>query len=132
MTAQYSVAARNARADAITTAVGNAGLLRIYMGAPPADCAAAATGTLLSQHTMGSPLAPAASGGTSAFTPPANVNASATGTASHFRIYKADGTTCVAQGTVGASGADINLNTTSIVSGGPVVINSLGIVEGGA
>lgn len=33
--------------------------------------------------------------------------------------------TAIEQGTVGTSGADLNLNTTSIVSGGPVAITSL-------
>ena len=36
MTTGYSVAARNAQLDAITTAVGNAGKLRIYDGTRPA------------------------------------------------------------------------------------------------
>lgn len=129
---QYSDAARNGRADAVTTAVGNAGFLRIYTGTAPANCAAAATGTLLSQHTLGSPFAPAASGGVQSPTLPANVNASATGTAGYARIYQSNGTTCVQQRTVGTSGAEVNLNTLSIVSGGPVQINSWTDTEGGA
>ncbi len=132
MALQYSVAVRNGRADAVTTVVGSAGKLRLYTGSAPADCAAAATGTLLSEHTLGSPFAPAASGGVLSPTLPANVNAAASGTAGYWRIYKSDGTTCAKQGSVGTSGADINLNTLSIVAGGPVQLNSWTITEAGA
>lgn len=132
MALQYSVAARNARADSVATAVGSAGKLRLYTGSAPVDCATVASGTLLSEHTLGSPFAPAASGGVLSPTLPSNVNASSSGTAGYWRIYKADGTTCVKQGSVGTSGADINLNTLSIVSGGPVQLNSWAITEAGA
>lgn len=132
MSLQYSVALRNARADAKTTIVGNAGLLRIYTGSAPATCADAATGTKLSEHTCGSPFAAGAASGVLSPTLPANVNALATNTAGYWRLYKADGTTCVAQGSVGTSGADLNLNTLSLVSGGPVQVNSWAWTEGGA
>lgn len=132
MALQYSAALRNGRADQKTTVIGNAGLLRIYTGAAPADCATAASGTKLSEHTLGSPLAPGASGGVLSPTVPSNVLALATGTAGYWRIYKADGTTCVIQGSVGTSGADLNLNTLSLVLSGPVQINSWTFTEGGA
>jgi hypothetical protein len=63
---------------------------------------------------------------------PSNVNALATGTAGYWRVYKSDGTTCVIQGSVGTSGADLNLNTLSLVTGGPVQVNSWTFTEGGA
>lgn len=44
---QFSTAARNASLDAIETAIGASPILRIRSGAPPADCAAARTGTIL-------------------------------------------------------------------------------------
>lgn len=133
MALQYSTTARNARADSgIASIIGNAGLLRLYTGAAPADCATSATGTKLSEHTLGSPFAPSASGGVQSPTLPANVNALATGTAGYWRVYKADGTTCVIQGSVGTTGADLNLNTLAIVSGGPVQLNSWTFTEGGA
>lgn len=132
MALQYSVALRNAQADAKTTQVGSAGKLRIFTGSPPADCATASTGTLLSEHTLGSPFAPGASGGVLSPTLPSNVNAGNTGTAGYWRVYKSDGTTCVLQGLCGTSGSDMNLNTLSIVSGGPVQVNSWTITEAGA
>lgn len=132
MALQYSAAARNGRGDAVTTAVGNAGLLRIFTGSAPADCVTAFTGTKLSEHTLGSPFAPGTSAGVQSPTLPANVNALATGTAGYWRVYKADGTTCVIQGSVGTSGADLVLNTLSLVTGGPVQCNSWVFTEGGA
>jgi hypothetical protein len=133
MALQYSVAARNARADnGIRDIIGNAALLRIYTGTAPADCATAATGQKLSEHTLGSPFAPGASSGVQSPTLPSNVNALATGTAGYWRVYKSDGTTCVIQGSVGTSGADLNLNTLSLVTGGPVQVNSWTFTEGGA
>lgn len=132
MALQFSVLARNGRANAVTTEVGNAGLLRIYSGTIPATCADAATGTKLTEQTCGSPFAPGASGGVLSPTLPADANALATNTAGYHRVYKADGTTCVIQGTVGTSGADLNLNTLSIVSGGPVHASSWSYTETGA
>lgn len=129
---QYSIAERNARGDTHTTQVGSAGLLRIYTGAAPVDCVTTATGTKLSEHTLGSPFGPASAAGVLSPTLPANVNALASGTAGYWRIYKSDGTTCVMQGTVGTSGAELNLNTLAIASGGPVQVNSFSITEQGA
>lgn len=134
MAFQQSVAARTAQADTITTTVGNAGLLRIYTGTVPANCAAAATGTKLSEHTLGSPFAPGASSGVLSPTLPANVNGLADGTAGYYRIYKADGTTCVVQDSVVSSGPGLVLNPSSnlIASGQPVQVNSWTITMGGA
>src|SRR5690348_6903951 len=122
MALQLSTTARNGRADAITTAVGNAGLLRIYTGSIPADCGTAASGTKLSESTCGSPFAPGAASGVLSPTLPAQVAAVASGTAGYWRVYKSDGTTCVAQGSLGTtgSGADLILNSLTIVSGGYV------------
>ncbi len=123
MSLQLTTAARNAQLDALTTSVGNAGKLKIYTGSPPASANDAATGTLLSTHTLSSPFAPGASSGVLSPTLPSNATAAATGTAGYFRVTKSDDTV-VAQGTCGTSGADCNLNTTSIVTGGPVQVSS--------
>lgn len=132
MALQFDVTAQNAMVNAIATEVGSAGFLEIYTGSIPANCAAATTGTKLSKHTLGSPMAPGASAGVLSPTLPANVNALATGTAGYWRVFKSDDTTCCMQGSVGTSGADLNLNTLALVSGGPVQINSWTITAGGA
>jgi hypothetical protein len=55
----------------------------------------------------------------------ADSSANATGTATWFRAFKSDGTTAIWDGSVGTSGATINLNTTSIVAGANVSVTSL-------
>jgi len=134
MALSFTTAVRNARQDAITTAAGNAALLRIYDGTPPASANAALSGnTKLAELVCGSPLAGAAA--SAALTANAISNdaaADATGTASFFRLYKSDGTTVIAQGTCGTSGADLNLNTLSLVAGGPVAVSSLVWTDGNA
>jgi hypothetical protein len=126
-----STTLRNARADAVTTAIGSAGLLRIYNGTPPATVGTALSGnTKLAECVCGSPFAAAASGGVLTANAIAQENsADATGTASFYRVYKSDGTTAVIQGSVGTSGADLNLNTVSLVAGGPVLISSFAYTE---
>lgn len=134
MTISIRTATRNAGLDTISSAIGNAGLLRIYDGTPPASANAALSGnTLLAELTCGTPFAAAASGGVltaNAITQDSSANA--TGTASFFRVYDSGGTNCMLQGTVGTSGADLNLNTVSIVSGGPVAVTSFAITAGNA
>lgn len=130
MTVAYSTTLRNARLDAVTSAVGNAGKLRIYDGSRPASGGAATN--LLAEFTLGSPFAGAASsGGPLSVTLPSNVNASASGTATWFRVVTSGGT-FVIDGSVSTSGSDLNLVTTSITSGQPVSITSWTITTGNA
>jgi hypothetical protein len=121
---------RNARADAITTFVGGSAKLSIYSGTQPATGGAATT--QLAQLTCNATFAPASSGGVLTLNAISNANAGATGTATWFRLFKTDGTTIVCDGTVGVSASDLNLNTTSLVSGGPVAISSFVITEANA
>lgn len=129
----FSTTLKNARGDAITTAIGNAGLLRIYDGTQPAGPGTAiSTQTLLAELTCGSPFAGSTSSGVlTANSITSDSSANATGTAAWARIVKSDGTTAVMDCTVGTSGADINLVTTSIVSTQPVAISSWVLTEGG-
>lgn len=122
---------RDAMLDAITTHAGNAALLRIYDGSRPATGGTATT--LLAELTCGTPFAAAAVNGVltlGAITQDASANA--TGTATWFRIVKADGTTHVMDGNVGTSGSDLNLTTTSIVATQPVSVTSFVITEANA
>lgn len=131
MTTGYNVTLRNAQLDAITTFAGNAALLRIYDGSRPATGGTATT--LLAELTCGSPFAAASSSGTltaNAITQDSSANA--TGTATWFRIVKSDGTTHVLDGSVGTSGADLNLTSTSIVATEPVSVTSLVVTRGNA
>lgn len=128
MALAYSVAVRNAMLDAITAAAGNAALLRIYDGTRPATGGSATT--LLAELTCGTPFAAGASSGVltlGSITQDASANA--TGTATWFRIVTSGGTQVI-DGNVGTSGSDLNLTTTSIVSGQPVSVTSFTITEG--
>ena len=126
----YATALRNAQLDAITTFAGNGAKLRLYSGAQPATGGAATT--MLAEFTLGSPFAPAASGGVLSPTLPADTTGVAAGTATWFRIVKADGTTHVIDGTAGTSGADLNLNTAAISVGVNVSITGFTITRGNA
>lgn len=133
MALKLSTTLRNAQGDAITTAVGASGLLRIYSGTRPATVATAISGTLLAELTCNATFAPAASGGVVTLNSiTQDSSADATGTATHFRLWKSDGTTAVIDGDVGTSGSDLNLNTVSIVAAGPVTVTSFTITLGGA
>lgn len=123
MTLGFVTTLRNAILDAITTFSGNSGKLRFYNGSQPATGGAATT--LLAELTFNATFAPGASSGVltlNAIT--ADTSADNTGTATWFRALKSDGTTIVMDGTVSTSGADINVNTTSFVSGSNVSVTS--------
>lgn len=134
MALKYSTTLRNAQLDAITTAVGTSGILRIYSGTRPANVAAAISGTLLAECVCNaSAFAAAASGGVLTANAIANdSSANASGTASHYRLFRSDGTTAVIDGDVSTSGADLNLDNTSINSGQVVSITSFTITAGNA
>lgn len=135
MALQLSVAARNARLDAIETAVGVSAILKIRTGAAPANCAAADSGTVLATLNLPSDwLAAAASGAKSKSGTWEDTSADATGTAAHFRIYASDGTTCHIQGTVTitSGGGDMELDNTSLAAGQTVTITSFTLTDGNA
>lgn len=129
---KFSLVARNAMGDALITAFGNGALLKVYTGTQPASVDTALSGnTLLGTLTCATPFAAAASGGVvTAGTITQDSSADNSGTATFFRIFKSDGTTAVHDGTVGTSAADLILNTTTIVSGGPISVSSLTITIG--
>lgn len=130
MTISYDDTTQKAKLDALDAMLGTSPLLRIYSGSVPATANAGIGGaTLLAELAMAStPFGAAAGTGTVTKTAAAiasDSSADASGTASFFRIYKSDGTTCRVQGSVGTSGADLNLVTTTIAAGQPVAVSSL-------
>lgn len=112
-----------------------AALLRIYSGTIPTDAdTALGAQVLLAELTMSDPAfgaaadsSPGATATASAITDDAAANA--TGTASFFRIYQSDGTTCEMQGDVTATGGGgtLQLNSTAIQSGAKVSVTALTI-----
>lgn len=123
--------ARNAMANAFAAlfdaAAGspNAGYIRIYDGTQPTNGGdAITTQKLLAELRFGDPAFGSASNGTiTANAIARDDSANDTGTASWARLLDGDGN-FIADVDVGTSGATINLNTTSLVSGGPVEITS--------
>ncbi len=116
-------------------ALANSGTLVIYSGTQPTNPDTGLSGnTALATFTFNASAFGAASQVSNteqiaASLVAGTVSASATGAATFARVYKSDGTTVVADLTVGTSGADINLNSTSITSGGNVTITSLTLAE---
>lgn len=131
MALAYDVSIRNAMLDAITTRAGSSALVQIYDGSRPATGGTATT--KLAELTCNATFAPSATGGVLTLNSiTQDASADATGTATWFRIVKSDGTTFVLDGSVGTSGSDLNLTTTSIVATQPVSITSFVITEGNA
>jgi len=122
------------------------GIIHIYSGSQPADADSVETGTKLVEITVSS----------GAFTPEVATNglefkkeisgtlsknsleawsgvASATGTAGWFRFYDnnedtgADVTSCRFDGSVGTSGAQLTVSSTSITSGATITVDSFDI-----
>lgn len=135
MTLQYSAAVRNAKLDAVETAIGASAVLKIRSGAAPANCAAADSGTVLATVNLPSDWMAAASGGVKSKAGTwEDTAADATGTAAHWRLYASDGTTCHAQGTVTATGGggDMEVNNTSFAAGQAFTVTAFGITAGNA
>ncbi|WP_298800109.1 hypothetical protein [uncultured Devosia sp.] len=109
----------------------NSGTIVIYSGTEPADPDTALSGnTALATFTFSTTACGSDSTSstyrvcTLSFSA-STVTASATGTATFARGFKSDGTTVIEDWTVGTSGADINLNSTAITSGGNVTLSSM-------
>lgn len=137
MTIGLSESIRNARLDLITAALDagtGAGMLQFFTGPRPATGTATTSQTLLGTVTFASPAAPAAVSGVLTFSAMTQDNsADADGTAVWARATDTEGN-FVADFSVGgnASGEDIELNTTTIVTGGPISIASGTITSGNA
>lgn len=120
----------NAACDALAALLNN-GYFRIYDGAQPTngDTAIGAQVLLAELRFNATAFGAAAAGVAAAAAIADDTDANATGTAAWFRCFKSDGTTAVFDGSVGTSGADLNLNTTAIVLHAAVSISSFSITQ---
>lgn len=135
MAIQFSTTVRNARLDAIETAIGVSAVLKIRTGAAPANVGTADSGTVLATLNLPSDWMAAASGGTKALSGTwQDLLADAGGTAAHFRIYASDGTTAHVQGTVTITGGggDLTLDNTNIAINQQVTITGFTLTEANA
>jgi hypothetical protein len=129
-----SMIAAKAALDALTALVTASATIRISSGAQPATTLTAESGTQLSTAcAFGATPFPASTSGTSDgnATATANAiandtNAAASGTAGYFRV-RTTTPTVILQGNVATSGADMNLNTTTITAGDTIAITSFKI-----
>ena len=130
---QYSVAVRNAMLDAIETTTGTTARLRMYTGAAPANCAAAATGTLLVDMPLPLDWMAAASGGAKTLLGTWQATGAAvpgSGVAGYYRIWDSTVTTCHEQGTVYMA---VPLTTNALTAANANVLNfaaTTGVVVG--
>lgn len=122
---RLSHAAANAACDAVA-ALANNGYLRFYDSPKPANAdTAISTQTLLAELRLNATAFGAAVAGVAtANALTADSDANATGTAAWFRVLGSNGTTVLWDGTVGTSGANLNLNSTAIQIHAAVSVSS--------
>ena len=134
MAVQLSVDVRNARLDAIETAIGASPFLDIRTGAQPANCAAADAGTELAHIALPSDFFAAASAGAKAKAGTWQGTGAAAGTAGHFRIKNNADTICHLQGSITATsgGGDMELDNTSIANGQTITVTTFTVTDGNA
>ena len=135
MTVQLSVAARNARLDAVETEAGASAIMKLRSGAQPASCATADSGTVISTINLPADWMAAAASGTKAKSGTwQDTSADAAGTLGHWRLYKSDGTTCVAQGSITATGGggDLTVDNTVVAAGQNITVTGFTWTEGNA
>lgn len=129
---QYSVPVNNARLDAIETQIGATARLYFFTGAPPANCAAADSGTLLNTGgtSLPSDWMAAASAGVKARAGTWTGTFTGAGTVGHFRIKDSAGSVVGLQGTVTAQ---VVLSTNALTAANGNVLNfasTAGVVVG--
>lgn len=126
---KYSNGTRDAQQQGLITYAGSGAIIHIYEGTQPTNANTAISGqTLLVSLTISGSFG-TDSNGTITLGSVANGTAVATGTAQFFRITKSDNSTVVMDGSVGTSGADMNLNNTSIAATQVVSITSGTIIR---
>ena len=135
MAIQYSAAVRNAKLDAVETAIGTSAVLKLRTGAPPANVATADSGTVVATLTLPSDWMGAAAAGVKAKAGTwQDLSADAAGTVGHFRIYASDGTTAHIQGTVTISGGggDMTLDNNVVALAQAITITGFTLTSGNA
>lgn len=126
---KYSNGTRDAQQQGLITYAGTGSIIHLYNGTQPANAnTAVSTQTLLVSLTISGSFG-TDSNGTITLSSVSDGTAVASGTATWFRITKSDGSTVVMDGSVGTSGADLNLNTTTISATQTVSITAGTIVR---
>jgi len=125
---KYSAALKNAQQNAITSTLGANAVLDLYSGSQPASPdTAVSSQVLLASLTCNATFAPAASGGVLTLNAISNGTGTAgagAGTVATWYRLRTSGGTAHIDGTVGISGADLNINNTNIATGQTVSVTS--------
>jgi hypothetical protein len=116
----YSTALKNARMDAITTAIGASGRLRMY----PTGTSTC-SGTIIADLALSATAAPAASNGVLTFSAITSATATSSATAICATVTTSGGTVVVDGLSVGTSGTNIVLNSNVISSGQTVAVTAM-------
>lgn len=133
MAVQYSIAVKNARLDALETAIGASAILKFRSGAKPTNITDASSGTVLATLNLPADWLAAASGGVKNKSGTwQDLSADAAGTIGHFEITASDGTTVHMRGTVTATGGggDMTVDNTVVAAAQEVTVTSFGITSG--
>lgn len=129
MPTRLATTGRNAAANAIRDLIdagSGAGTIKIYTGTQPASPQDAVSGTLLGTLTCSDPCAPGASTGVLTFSAITQDSAAdATGTAGYARIADSSGNAVLDIECTTSTPNTLQLNTLSIVVGGPITCSSL-------
>ena len=126
MTIRFNTAMRDVMVTALTNAIGGY-TLSIYTGSQPATADGAATGTKLVDITINGFNTPATGSATLDTSTPNTGVAVATGTAGWGRIVGGAGERI--DGTVGTSGTDFTINSTSITNGATVTLTAMTVTQ---
>jgi hypothetical protein len=122
----FKLSYRNKALDDLTTSLGTSAVFVIYAGTQPADASSATTAANTVVASLAFPstnaFGSAAAGVLTANTITSDSSA-AGGTASWFSIQASTGARYV-DGSVGTSGADLNLNSVTVSTGAAVAISS--------
>jgi hypothetical protein len=129
MTLEYSNATRHAQNEGLITYAGTNALFNLYSGTQPANANTAITSQVLLVSMPISGVFGTDVNGTLTLSAVTETNAVGSGTASFFRIFKADNSV-IMDGSVGLSGADLILNTVDIAAGQNVDITAGTIIRG--
>lgn len=128
MATNFTNAVNNARDTALITAAGTGATIKIYSGTAPTNADTSPAGTLLVTLTIAGVLG-TASAGVLTLGAITSGTAVATGTAGYARVATSGGTALFDLSSISTSGADLNMNSTAITSGGTVAITSGAFTE---
>jgi len=117
MTYSTTLAIKTASLTAQITAAGASSTIVTYGGTPPtnADTALSSNPVLVTNACSATPAT--VSGGVLTFNAVTDATIGTSGTATFSRWLASNGTTVIGQGTVGTSGADMLVGTTTLTSG---------------